>query len=168
MNGSTKPSHILFDHLSDFALSTSHFLHKKRPIHGTSLRFSVWSGVWALIGSVGTQNTRMIESPSPPFVDRELFDLRESQNRNSSLWADFHGEDWMAGTPTPFLPQWRPSTYPKGAPCVVPVLKELIWDAVTEVLSALQNLFIEGFQRSGPVNVALGSSSLRESSLVTP
>ena len=93
----------------------------------------------------------MIESSSPPFADRE------SQNRNSPLWTDCHGEKtrWLEVSLEllRLLPQWRPSTYPKGPPCVVPVLKELIWDAVTEVLSALQNLSIVGFKRSGPVNV---------------
>jgi hypothetical protein len=41
------------------------------------------------------------------------------------------------------------------APCVAPALKELTGERVTEVLPALQNVFLDGFEVSRPVEEAI-------------
>jgi len=54
----------------------------------------------------------------------------------------------MVGTFTPFTSVRDLFVSEQVAPCVAPALRELTDERVTEVLPALQNLFLVGFQAS--------------------
>ncbi len=54
----------------------------------------------------------------------------------------------MVGTFTPFTSVRDLFVSEQVAPCVAPALRELTDERVTEVLPALQNLFLVGFQVS--------------------
>ena len=84
-----------------------------------------------------------------------LEDLYITENRFSCFWQDNENAWW--------LEVFRPFTAVKNlylskelVPCIVPVLQELIGERVTEVLPALQNIFLQDLQlSSGPVQEAV-------------
>jgi len=155
--GRTKP----FDGLDQALIHFNrHFVEvqlssQKGATGGLSLVFSIRciGSVWQLQRLSWTDS-----SLTPSFGDLERFDLREFQNRLSPLWTD-----GMESAISKWLELLRHFTAVENlylseglALCVAPALKELTGDNVNEVLPALQTLFVERLQPSGPVQVAIG------------
>jgi hypothetical protein len=94
----------------------------------------------------------------PPFDDLERFDLGEFPNRLSPLWTDVMESatgSWLELLQT-FVAVETVYLSEGLALCVAPALKGLTEDDVDGVLPALQTLFVERLQPSGPVQVAIG------------
>ena len=95
---------------------------------------------------------------TPPFGDLERFDLLEVPNRLSPLWTD----GMVSPTDSWLELLWNFVTvemlYLSEGPalCVALALKGLTQNDVTRVLPALQTLFVESLQPSGPVQLAIG------------
>ena len=144
-------AHIHFNrHFVNVTLSS-----RKGATSGIALNFSIRciGSVWQL-HYLSRAHSRFI----PPLSDPERFDLSEFPNRLSPLWTDGMESPtgrWLellrhfAAVETLYLSEGL-------AVCVAPALKELTEDDVNEVLPALQCLFIERLQPSGPVQVAIG------------
>ncbi len=113
--------------------------------------------VW-LIGSL----VRAHRPFPPPLADSERFDVYELDDRQSPLWADSTGSaQWLELLR--FFDTVENLHLSEGlALCLAPALQELTTTigegVVTEVLPALQTVFIERFQpsESGPIQVAIG------------
>ena len=85
----------------------------------------------------------------------EHLDIREARRPPQDWQDNINNTRW--------LELLRPFTIVKNlylskdvARCVVPALKELAGEQVTELLPTLQNLFLNGLQLSGPVEEAVG------------
>ena len=92
--------------------------------------------------------------PLPIFSTLERLDIREGRMRQSQWQDDVENTQWLELL-RPFMALKDLYLDNKFAPRIVLVLKELTQEANLE-LPALQNIFIEGLRRSGPVQEAIG------------
>jgi len=93
----------------------------------------------------------------PPSLTLEDLDIDIQKDRNSLLkWQDdMEDTQWLELLhPFTFVKDLTLSEY--SVPFVAPALQELSGERVTDVLPALENLFLEGPQPSGPVKEAIG------------
>jgi len=120
----------------------------------------LWLELWILCKPLDWQISSLAQVCStsfPPFLTLERLDIDIQKDRNSLLkWQD-DMED------TQWLELLRPFTSVKdlvlseaSVPFVAPALQGLSGERVTEVLPALQKLFLTGPQPSGPVKEAIG------------
>ena len=74
----------------------------------------------------------------------------------SITMARRHREHAMAGNFPPIYRCEESLRIQEFARCIAPALQELVGERVTEVLPALESLFLEDLQPSGPVQEAIG------------
>jgi hypothetical protein len=72
-----------------------------------------------------------------------------------SLGGDIDNSSWLEIL-HPFTAVKNLYLSEANAPCIMPALQELVAGRVTEVLLNLQNIFVEEFQPSGPVQEGIG------------
>jgi len=100
---------------------------------------------WAVWGRIQDRGCRL--SPA----NSERMDIREAEramhHMENDEWLELFS--FFAPVGTLYLSETL-------AMCVAPALQELVGEGVTEVLPALQNLFIENLQPSGPIKEAIG------------
>jgi len=94
--------------------------------------------------------------PLPVFSTLERLDIREGRMRQSHWQDDVENTQWLELL-RPFTALKDLYLDKKFAPRITLVLKLLVaQETATEELPALQNIFMEGLRRSGPVQEAIG------------
>ncbi len=93
----------------------------------------------------------------PPLPTLERLDIDIEKDRDSPLeWQDDMEDAQWLELLHPFVSVKDLGLSKDSVPLVAPALQELSGERVTEVLPALQNLFLTGPQPSGPVMEAIG------------
>jgi len=158
-------AYILFNH--DFIDIT--FSSRKRTPGRMSLVFSIqYMGIesfWQFRSLIRDEHRS-----SPPFTYGVGFDVRRPGD-HPPLWAARMANARWLELLRHFAPVKRLYLSEGVALCLAPGLRGLAGESgVTglTVLPALQNLFVEGFQQSGPVEEAMGGGCGRETALWSP
>ena len=143
-------AHVSFSNLGvSVALLSSPWTH---PVEGLILRTSCKQSDWQL-----PSLAELCKSSLPPRVISSLDQLFIRENKQLQLhWQDdIECSQWLellrafTAVKDLYLSQ-------EFAPRIAPALQELVEGRATEVLPALQNLFLEEPQQSGPVKEAVG------------
>jgi hypothetical protein len=93
----------------------------------------------------------------PPIPTLEFLSIHIQKDRDSPLkWQDDMEDTQWLDFLHPFTSVKNLDLYKASVPFVAPALQELSGERVTEVLPALENLFLEGPQPSGSVKEAIG------------
>ncbi|KAF8492222.1 hypothetical protein F5888DRAFT_1637261 [Russula emetica] len=80
-------------------------------------------------------------------------EVRQTLSHSSRHGQPPHGQDDVGNSNTQWLAFLRLFTAAENL--IVPVMQELVGVRMTEVLPALQNIFLKGFQPSGPLEKVL-------------
>jgi len=115
-----------------------------------TLRISCRQLDWQLSSLAQVCNSTLA---TPSTLDR--LDIHEDRHSPPHWQDDIETTQWLELF-HPFTSVKNLHLSKQVTPCVAPALKELPGERVTEVLPALQNLFIDGFQPSGPDQEAFG------------
>jgi hypothetical protein len=93
----------------------------------------------------------------PPLPTLERLEINIKRNRDSLLeWQDDTEDTQWLDLLRPFASVKDLDLCEASVPFVAPALQELTGERVTEVLPALENLFLLGLQPSGPIKEAIG------------
>ena len=92
--------------------------------------------------------------PTIHMVEHLYIDTSASESPPSQLQDDIENMQWQDFS-HPFTAVKNIYVCEKFVQCIAPALQELVGERATDVLPALENLFLEGLQESGPVREAI-------------